>query len=292
MSSTYTQQTTTYSSYSYGNGVPCQVELNFRATDLKDTDLIGKSDPCLVVYQRDDDNDEWKETGRTENIKNNLNPNWQETLVVNHKPGRGQVKFQIFDLDMITKADPMGEFITSMDQVLSAPGKEVMCRLRDPKGKKVKEGKPEPKLWIWAEGLPFDKEMVTLECQGLKLDKKDTFGKSDPWLKISKYMDNNQWIGVHKTEFIKNNCDPKWKPFTISFAKLCNGNQDKPLKFEVYDHDNSNKHELIGQFHITLRNLLIAPAKYPLINEKIKAKKGAKYEDSGKLEVKKVDITV
>lgn len=39
---------------------------------------------------------------------------------------------------------------------------------------------------------------------GSHLDKKDLFGKSDPWLEIHRNnIENGQWTLIHKTEVIK-----------------------------------------------------------------------------------------
>jgi hypothetical protein len=38
------------------------------------------------------------------------------------------------------------------------------------------------------------------------------FGKSDPFLKFYKKV-GTDWLPVHKTEMIKDNLNPDWKPF-------------------------------------------------------------------------------
>lgn len=38
------------------------------------------------------------------------------------------------------------------------------------------------------------------------------FGKSDPFLKFFKKV-GESWLPVHKTEMIKDNLNPEWKPF-------------------------------------------------------------------------------
>lgn len=61
------------------------------------------------------------------------------------------------------------------------------------------------------------------------VDKKDLFGKSDPFVVISR-ANNRDWTVVHRTEVVKNTLNPIWKPFEIPVSVLCNGNHDRPLK--------------------------------------------------------------
>lgn len=54
-------------------------------------------------------------------------------------------------------------------------------------------------LVITAEELGIDKDEVILEMSGFKLDKKDFFGKSDPFLEIYKLTDTGNYTLVYKT---------------------------------------------------------------------------------------------
>jgi hypothetical protein len=55
-------------------------------------------------------------------------------------------------------------------------------------------------LFITAEELSSLKDEVILKFHGVKLDKKDFFGKSDPFLIIHKSMESGEYCVVHKTE--------------------------------------------------------------------------------------------
>lgn len=54
-------------------------------------------------------------------------------------------------------------------------------------------------LIITAEELGIDKDEVILEMSGFKLDKKDFFGKSDPFLEIYKLTDTGNYTLVYRT---------------------------------------------------------------------------------------------
>lgn len=48
--------------------------------------------------------------------------------------------------------------------------------------------------------MSLDRDQVILEISGFKLDKKDFFGKSDPFLEIYKLTDTGNYTLVHKTD--------------------------------------------------------------------------------------------
>ncbi|MEQ2210320.1 Copine-2, partial [Xenoophorus captivus] len=45
-----------------------------------------------------------------------------------------------------------------------------------------------------------DNRIITLTLSGRKLDKKDFFGKSDPYLEFHKQGEDGKWMLVHRTE--------------------------------------------------------------------------------------------
>ena len=54
------------------------IALGMSATGLKKADLMSKSDPFAVLFIMDSAaNKGWVEHGRTETIKNNLDPIWK-----------------------------------------------------------------------------------------------------------------------------------------------------------------------------------------------------------------------
>jgi Ca2+-dependent lipid-binding protein len=71
-----------------------------------------------------------------------------------------------------------------------------------------------------------------------KLDDKDLFGKSDPYIDIQRQNLDGTWNSVYRTEVINNNLNPKWRPFEIKSSQLCNGDRNRKLRFRIYDYDN------------------------------------------------------
>ena len=138
--------------------------------------------------------------------------------------------------------------------------------------------------------MSSNKEEVNLQFSARGLDKMDWFGKSDPFLEISRSTESNQYILVHRSEVIKNNLDPDWRQFNIKVRALCNGDDDRDIKVDVFDWNRSGDHEIIGTFHTNMRKLRAGPGAdnvYDVVNEKKRNKKGSKYKNSGTVSLKK-----
>uniref|UniRef100_A0A3B3CYL8 Copine VIII n=1 Tax=Oryzias melastigma TaxID=30732 RepID=A0A3B3CYL8_ORYME len=96
---------------------------------------------------------------------------------------------------------------------------------------------------------------VMLQFCGNKLDKKDFFGKSDPFLVFYRSNEDGSYTICHKTEVVKNTLDPVWQAFKIPVRALCNGDYDRSIKVEVYDWDRDGGHDFIGEFSTSYREM-------------------------------------
>ena len=78
------------------------VEISVRCSDLLDLDIMSKSDPMCVVFQKANNSasnaSKWHEIGRTEMISDSLNPQWAKKFVLNYNfEVRQLLKFEIYD---------------------------------------------------------------------------------------------------------------------------------------------------------------------------------------------------
>uniref|UniRef100_S4RAC4 C2 domain-containing protein n=1 Tax=Petromyzon marinus TaxID=7757 RepID=S4RAC4_PETMA len=127
--------------------------------------------------------------------------------------------------------------------------------------------------------------IATMQFCGNKLDKKDFFGKSDPFLVFYRSNEDGSFTISHKTEVVKNTLNPAWQPFSIPVRTLCNGDFDRTIKVDVYDWDRDGSHDFIGEFTTSYRELARGQNQFNIyefqvINPKKKAKK-KKYVNSG-----------
>uniref|UniRef100_A0A8B9JBA3 Copine 8 n=1 Tax=Astyanax mexicanus TaxID=7994 RepID=A0A8B9JBA3_ASTMX len=80
---------------------------------------------------------------------------------------------------------------------------------------------------VKAEELNNCRESVMMQFCGNKLDKKDFFGKSDPFLVFYRSNEDGTFTICHKTEVVKNTLNPVWQAFKIPVRALCNGDYDR-----------------------------------------------------------------
>uniref|UniRef100_A0A8C6NV95 Copine Vb n=1 Tax=Nothobranchius furzeri TaxID=105023 RepID=A0A8C6NV95_NOTFU len=108
---------------------------------------------------------------------------------------------------------------------------------------------------LTAEELSNCRDSATMQFCANKLDKKDFFGKSDPFMVFYRSNEDGTFTICHKTEVVKNTLNPVWQPFTIPVRALCNGDYDRTIKVEVYDWDRDGSHDFIGDFTTSYREL-------------------------------------
>ena len=268
------------------------VELSLRCENLMDLDVLSKSDPfCVVHYRGSGGQSQFVEVGRTECISDNLNPVWQKKIILEYNfEERQTLKFSVFDSDSSASSlddhDFLGSVECSLGEIVSMQSKGFSKSLTNGKGATIH---------ITAEELSSNKEQLMLKFSGKKLDKMDWFGKSDPFIEICRSTESNQYILVHRTEVIKNTLNPDWKPFPISNRSLSNGDDDRDLRFDVYDWNRSGTHEIIGSFHTSVRKLRTGPNSentYDVINKEKQKKKGKKYNNSGSITLDSIKVEI
>lgn len=121
-----------------------------------------------------------------------------------------------------------------------------------------------------AEELGTNKEVFYMKMHARKLDKKDYFGKSDPYVIIAKKMDDGSWTNVYKTDVIKNTLNPDWAPFSMRVISLTSGRPERALRFQVWDWDNDGTSDFIGEFITTYVEIQTSKNKcgYVLVKQK------------------------
>ncbi|XP_017286976.1 copine-1 isoform X2 [Kryptolebias marmoratus] len=263
-----------------------KVELSVSCTNLLDKDVGSKSDPLCVLLQSSG-GDKWTELGRTERVENSSDPSFSQRLRLDyHFETVQNLKLGIYDIDNSSSDlgddDYLGGVELTLGQIVSS--KTITRPLQLKKNKPAGKGT----ITVTAEEIK-DNRAIVLELEAKKLDKKDTFGKSDPFLEIFKQGDGGKWQLVHRTEVVKNNLNPSWKKFSVPLQTFCSCDLEKPLKVDCSDHDSDGSHDLIGSFTTKVSELQKAGSGSPVEFDCIhpdKQKKKKSYKNSGVVSVK------
>lgn len=258
-----------------------KVELRVSCRNLLDKDLLSKSDPLCALYILR--NGRWCEAGRTEMVLNNLNPDFTKTFVVDYYFEEVQkLLFSVYDIDNATDSLDDDDFLGSIQCTLG----HLVSRQAITQPLVMKNGRQAGKstITISSEELSGSNEYATMQFKGSHLDKKDFFGKSDPYLEIFRQTPDGKWVLTHRTEVIKNTLNPVWKPFKVSLVTLCGANYDSELLMKVWDWDSDGSSDFIGEFKTTFRRFLessTSSVEWDCINPAKRKKKGSKYKNSG-----------
>uniref|UniRef100_A0AC34F842 C2 domain-containing protein n=1 Tax=Panagrolaimus sp. ES5 TaxID=591445 RepID=A0AC34F842_9BILA len=261
-----------------------KLELSISAKNLKDRDVFSKSDPICVVFEAvhspNQDGLKYQEIGRTEQIQDCLNPEWIKKIIINYMfEERQRIKFEVYDIDSesttLSKHDFLGSAECDLADIVAAPFSTLSLSLKT------------GSITIHAEEInEGQNESMIFSIHGKDLDKKDFFGKSDPFLSFYRPIAGDTKQLIHRTEVVKKSLNPEWKPFSLSVRALCQGDKEREFIIEChdYDDDGDTKHDLIGIAKINVNKLASGDIReLELINQKKKEKKGHKYKNSGKL---------
>ncbi|XP_030416961.1 copine-5 isoform X3 [Gopherus evgoodei] len=244
-----------------------KVELTVSCRHLLDKDTFSKSDPMCVLYTQGIETKQWREFGRTEVIDNTLNPDFVRKFILDYFFEEKQsLRFDLYDVDSkspdLSKHDFLGQAFCTLGEIVGSAG----SRLEKPLTMGAftlhsRTGKPMPSvsnggipgkkcgtIILSAEELGNCRDVATMQFCANKLDKKDFFGKSDPFM-----------------VFYRSNED------------------GTTIKVEVYDWDRDGSHDFIGEFTTSYRELARGQSQfnvYEVVNPKKKMKK-KKYVNSG-----------
>ena len=270
-------------------GPSTAVEITARCEKLKNRDVVSKSDPVCILSLLDSATNEYHELGRSETAKNDLSPVWRKRFLLEYRfEERQLLKFEIYDWDSKSEKLSKHDFLGSLEISLAA----LVAAESGIYEHKFKEGpsKDGGKIVIKTEEQSALKEVVRLQFSARHLDKKDKFGKSDPYFVLRRSDRTTRNFDPKEppllsSEVIKNNLNPSWRTTEVKLAALCDGDYERPIKIDIFDWDSKGDHDLIGSV-ITTANYLNASftnrTAFPVINPK-KAKKSKKYSGSGEL---------
>lgn len=261
-----------------------QVELTLSCRNLLNRDVITKSDPYCTVSMKEPWQNEYHEIARTEIIKDSLNPQWVKKLILNYNFETIQkLKFEVCDEDL-QGFDYLGRFETTLGELVSNAGRQFIGKLCGASKKDCGN------IIIVTEELMSCKQIADIQFRAENLTRLSLFSSNDPFLVISRSNEDGSYSVVTKTESVRSTQNPTWKPFTIRATTLCNGDIDRNIKIDCYDHRTNGSHKLIGTCYTNLRNFSCQnPAPMILVNEK-KQKAHSGHGSAGVLKVADIKI--
>ncbi|XP_056897066.1 copine-5 isoform X1 [Takifugu flavidus] len=264
-----------------------RVEITVSCRNLLDRDTFSKSDPLVVLYTQGVECKQWREFGRTEVIDNTLNPDFVRKFILDYFFEEKQnLRFDVYDVDSKSPDlakhptdfnDFLGQVHCTLGEIVGSPASRLEKSLGGIPGRKCGT------IILSAEELGNCRDCATMQFCANKLDKKDFFGKSDPFMVFYRSNEDGTFTICHKTEVMKNTLNPVWQAFSIPVRALCNGDYERTIKVEIYDWDRDGSHDFIGEFTTSYKELCRGQGQsnvYEVMNAKKKLKK-KRYINSG-----------
>ena len=217
---------------------PCasKVELRLSCRHLLDRDPLTKSDPSVVLLQQ-------------------AQGQWLQVFTMDYYFEEVQkLRFEVYDTHgpsglSCQDDDFLGGMECTLGQIVAQKKmtRPLLLRFGRNAGKST--------ITVIAEDISGNNGYVELSFQARKLDDKDLFSKSDPFLELYRVNDDGSEQLVYRTEVVKNNLNPVWEPFKVSLNSLCSCEETRPLKCLVWDYDSRGKHDFIGDFTTTFAEM-------------------------------------
>lgn len=243
-----------------------KVEFFISCRSLKNMDVFSKSDPQVIMYVKTPSN-QWAEFGRTEMIKDNLNPNFSKTFQLDYIfEVQQHIKFDCIDIDSRTSFDFIGSAVTTVGHIVGSKNQMAVFDLMDKGNKKT------GKLIIRAEKVGTCRESIFLKLKGKNLADVHFFHKTSPFLRLLKISEDGLKLQVHETENYHSNLNPVFKPFEIKLQKLCNGDHLRPIRLELWDFVSSGEHKFLADLDFTIHQLVGENKKEFILKDKNKKK--------------------
>ncbi|DAA20172.1 copine-7 [Bos taurus] len=263
---------------------PCasKVELRLSCRHLLDRDPLTKSDPSVVLLLQSQG--QWVQVDRTEVVRSSLHPVFSKVFTLDYYFEEVQkLRFEVYDTHGPSSLSCQeDDFLGGMECTLG----QIVAQKKVTRALLLKFGRNAGKstITVLAEDISGNNGYVELSFRARKLDDKDLFSKSDPFLELYRINDDQSEQLVYRTEVVKNDLSPTWQPFKVSLSSLCSCEESRPLKGLVWDYDSRGKHDFIGEFSTTFEEMQKAfgedQAQWDCVNSKYKQKK-RNYKNSG-----------
>jgi len=240
------------------------IKLCISASQIKS----GKSGLYAVVYLKDEVDSQYSHIqGKTEVIKNTLNPSWLEKVYMDYHLGSPErVNIKIFNERK--KKNKLDEEICSVFFEIGA----ILGSSGNVKARNISNGGCVFVHAVKVQTSQFGE--LYLHLLGFDL-KKNGFFEPDAFFEISRLdrgVTGEFSTPVARSAHCLSNSNPRWKALTIDVNALCDGNKDNPIVIDVYGYRRSGKHYFLGN-HKTNVNKLLAANHKTNVNKLLRASK-------------------
>jgi len=192
-----------------------KVQIFISARNLKDVDIVGGSEPFVIIFMRDHPSMPWKQFGKTEMIKDNLNPDFEQSFIIQYFFEKHQyIKFEVQDGNNVSgNTSLIGIVETTVGAIVGAKQQTFVADVLVP-GKASSRGK----LIVRADSVKESNIDVTMRVGGRNLPNSSSClcANNNIYLEIYRGSSNGQqWFKVKDFDPIQGNINPVFETFTM-----------------------------------------------------------------------------
>jgi hypothetical protein len=225
--------------------------------------ITGTSDPFFVCRARPPGTATTISVYRSEVISKNLNPAWKPFVLTlkQLKSIDTEISLDIVDEDDDGDHDLIGSYTTTLRELILGTWRFPLAR----SGKSLSGTLSVDSVRPIADlsSMPPIAPAYTIQASGRKIISMDPGSKSDPFFMVfGKRQNASEYRMLYRSEFIKDSDAPKWRPFHFNLVDV--GGLDTEIRIDAWDSDPDGVHDFLGQFSVTLRDILGGPFIYAL----------------------------
>uniref|UniRef100_A0AAQ6A1G9 C2 domain-containing protein n=1 Tax=Amphiprion ocellaris TaxID=80972 RepID=A0AAQ6A1G9_AMPOC len=181
--------------------------------------------------------------GRTEVIDNTLNPDFVRKFVLDFFFEEKQnLRFDVYNVDTrssnLSKHDFLGQMFCTLGEIIGSTGSRLERTLSGIPGKKCGT------IIFTAEELSNCRDIATMQFCANKLDKKDFFGKSDPFLVFYRSNEDGTTVKVDVYDWDRDGSHDFIGEFTTSYRELSRGQSQFNVYEVKYKHSKNNNKKI------------------------------------------------
>jgi len=206
------------------------VELFISCRGLKNLDTFSKSDPIVKLKIQNEKTKQWLPSGETERVKDNLNPDFQNSINVRYFFEKHQVlRFDVLDDDGKNAFETVGYAQMSMGDIMGSRAQTKVVDLKSNDGN-INRGR----IIIRAESLKSSNIECHWRLQGENLANKAGLPccptLNSVHFNIERSGANNQWGSTFSSEKVLGTDKPLFRQNILSLTKIANGDENKQFR--------------------------------------------------------------
>ena len=237
-----------------------RIELYFKCTDIHSAALFNKPDTYVMLEVQHNGGPKVA-AGQTEIIKNEVNPIYLKCLAIEFEQEEDpDLIFSVFD-EKGDRDELMGLAKCKVSELIAHGGSGKKMRMNLPTSQNKKDS------WITVRHnmCSYSKLNYVLVAYLNRMQQIEAFNNQSPFIKIFRprgdfegekdWVQVKHWTMCYESEHQPGKLNAGFMPFDINSTALCRGDENSPIRFEVWDFGEKADHGFVGATHLAIAGI-------------------------------------